>query len=1117
MVRRIIVALTLCVAALAATAPAAAQTKLLRFPDLHGDRVVFSYAGDLWLASTAGGLATRLTAHPGLELFPRFSPDGSRIAFTGQYDGDEQVYVIPAAGGVPRQLTWYPARGPLAPRWGYDNQVYDWSPDGRAVLFRSLRYSTDLSDSRLFLASTEGGLPIPLPMPESGAGDLSPDGTRVVYSPLFRDFRSWKRYEGGWAQELYIFDRETHLVERVTTHRRADRDPMWIGNAIYFTSDRSGTLNLYSYDLGSRETVQLTDSGTWDVRWPGDDGANRIVYELNGELEIYSIDQGASRPIAITVPDDGLAMRPSRVAAADLIEDAELSPKGERALFVARGDVFTAPIENGPTRNLTRSSSAHDKWARWSPDGARIAYVSDATGEDEIYLVAQDGSGEPEQLTTGGQAMRYAPEWSPNGEHLAFSDKDGKLYVLDVETRAIIDVADEARGQLRDYVWSPRGGYLAFSMTDPTAFSSVYVWSLAERRLHRVTGEYFHEWNPAWDPDGDYLYYLSDRQFAPQLGSFEWNYLVDRETGVYALALRRDVAHPLPPESDEVEVTGGDDGDETAAGAEDAEPDAASSGDGDEAEGDEDEGDGANGDDTDAPIAIDFDGLADRVVRLPLPFDNYVGLSGADDSVFVIRTGPQYYGRSSDVQSSLRRFTFADRDTETIAGGIGGYAVSRDGEKVLVSEGGAWNVYPAGGGDATRVSTGGLMVDRAPADEWAQIFDEVWRRFRDFFYVENMHGYDWEALRDRYRPLLDHVAHRSDLNYVISEMVAELNVSHAYIAGGDWETPARPQVALPGAVFERDPQADRYRISEIFAGHNEEPRYRAPLTEIGVDARAGDYVLAIDGEALLGSDNPYRLLRHRADRPVRLTLNAEPVFDGAREVTFTPVTEERSLRYLTEVEANRRTVSELTAGRVGYLHVPDMGADGIQEFVKWFYGQVRKEGLVIDVRGNGGGNVSQMLIERLGRSVLGTRFARTYDTPDTYPAIAFHGHLVCILDEDSASDGDIFPYRFREAGLGPLIGKRSWGGVIGITNHGPLIDGGSVNVPQFGTNGADGSWVVENVGVEPDIEVENDPRAVIAGRDPQLERAVEEVLRMMRENPKSLPERPAPPVKTPRR
>ena len=1093
------------VVAAGAVMPASAQTKLLRFPDIHGDRVVFSYAGDLWLASTEGGLATRLTAHPGLELFPRFSPDGSRIAFTGQYDGDEQVYVIPASGGVPRQLTYYPARGPLAPRWGYDNQVYDWSPDGQAVLFRSLRYSTDLSDSRLFLASADGGLPVPLPMPESGAGDLSPDGTRVVYSPLFRDFRTWKRYEGGWAQELYIFDRETHVVERVTTHRRADRDPMWIGNAIYFTSDRDGTLNLYSYDLASRETSQLTDSDTWDVRWPGDDGAGRIVYELNGELQIYSIGEGTSQPISITVPDDGLAMRPARVAAADLIEDAELSPQGERALFVARGDVFTAPIENGPTRNLTRSSSAHDKWARWSPDGRLIAYVSDATGEDEIWLVAQDGSGEPERLTTGGQAMLYAPEWSPTGKHLAFGDKDGKLHVIDVDTKEVVEVADEARGPLRDYVWSPRGGYLAFSMTDPTEFSSIWVWSLADRTLHRITDELFHEWNPAWDPDGDYLYYLSDRQFAPQLGSFEWNYLVDRETGIYALALRKDVEHPLPPESDEVEVTGDgeadeDAGDDTAADA---------------AEDEDAAGDGDSGGDGEEAIVIEFDGLSRRVVRLPVTFDNYVGLSGADDGVFFIRAGAQYYGRGGDVQPALQRFTFDDRDTETIATGIGGYAVSRDRQRVLVREGGGWNVYPAGGGDATAVSTRGLMVDRVPAEEWAQIFDEVWRRFRDFFYVENMHGYDWKALRDRYLPLLEHVAHRSDLNYVIGEMVAELNVSHAYIAGGDWETPDRPQVALPGAVFELDAAADRFRIAEIFTGHNEEPRYRAPLTEIGVDARVGDYVLAIDGEELLGSDSPYRVLRHRADRPVRLTLNDQTTFEGAREVTFTPVTEERSLRYLAEVETNRRKVSEMTDGKVGYLHIPDMGAQGIQEFVKWFYGQVRKEGLVIDVRGNGGGNVSQMLIERLGRRVLGTSFARTYDTPGTYPAVAFHGHLVCILDEDSASDGDIFPYRFREAGLGPLIGKRSWGGVIGITSHGPLLDGGSVNVPQFGTNGADGSWVVENVGVEPDIEVENDPRAVIAGRDPQLERAVEEVLRMMSEDPKALPERPAPPVKTP--
>ena len=843
----------------AAAGSAAAQTKLLRFPDIHGERVVFSYAGDLWFASTAGGQATRLTAHPGLELFPRFSPDGSQIAFTGQYDGDEQVYVIPAAGGVPQQLTYYPARGPLAPRWGYDNQVYDWTPDGRSVLFRSLRYSTDLSDSRLFLAAVDGGLPVPLPMPESGAGDLSPDGTRVVYSPLFRDFRTWKRYEGGWAQELYIFDRETHAVERVTTHRRADRDPMWIGNAIYFTSDRTGTLNLYSYDLGSREIARLTDSDTWDVRWPGDDGAGRIVYELNGELQTYSIDDKSSRPIAITVPDDGLAMRAARVSAAGLIEDAELSPQGERALFVARGDVFTVPIEHGPVRNLTRSSSAHDKWARWSPDGRRIAYVSDAGGEDEIYLVEQDGSGEPEQLTSGGQGMRYAANWSPAGTHLASSDKDGRLIVVDVETREVIEVADEPRGPLRDYTWSPNGGHLAFSMTDPTDFSSIYIWSLAERRLHRVTDEYFHEWNPVWDPDGEFLYYLSDRQFAPQLGSFEWNYLVDRETGVYALALRKDVAHPLPPESDEVEL------DEAVEEGEDAP---------DEAEGGaaEDET-GEDAADDDAPIVIDLDGLADRVARLPLPFENYGGLTATSGGVFVIRAGASYYGRASDARPALRRFTFEDRETKTIAEGIGGYALSRDGEQVLVREGRDWKVYTAAGDDPRVVSTAGLMVDRTPAEEWAQIFDEVWRRFRDFFYVENMHGYDWDGLRERYRPLLAHVAHRSDLNYVLGEMVAELNVSHAYITGGDWETPERPEVALPGAVFELDPAAGLYRLSEIFAGHNEEPQYRAPLTEIGVDARVGDYVLAIDGEDLAGTDNPYRLLRHRADSPVRLTLN----------------------------------------------------------------------------------------------------------------------------------------------------------------------------------------------------------------------------------------------------
>jgi len=1081
-----------------------AQTKLLRFPDIHGDKVAFCYAGDIWLAPTAGGTATRLTAHPGQELFPKFSPDGRWVAFTGQYDGDEQVYVVPAGGGVPRQLTYYPARGPLAPRWGYDNQVYDWALDGSAVLFRSMRYGHDLTDTKLFLVSVDGGLPRALPMPESGAGDLSPDGRFVVYSPLVRDFRTWKRYEGGWAQELYIFDLETFDIERVTDHPRADRDPMWIGDKIYFSSDRDGTLNLYVFDTGTKQTEQLTQSGTWDVRWPSDDGVGRIVFELNGELQIYGIGEGQLQPISITVPNDGVAMRPSRISAANRIEDFELSPKGERALFVARGDVFTAPIEKGPTRNLTRTSGAHDKWARWSPDGTRIAFISDLDGEDELYIVAQDGSEEPVQLTDGGQAMRYAPEWSPDGKRLAFADKDGRLYVVETDAKPQTLIADERRGQVRDYVWSPNGGHLAFSLSDPSEYRSIYIWSVSDGEAQRVTGELFSEFGPAWGPKGDYLFYLSDRAFAPQVGSIEWNYVVDRETGIFAIALRKDVPHLFPPESDEVTMDE-EDGEENDGDAKASKK-----------KKDEDDADEADERELKEYIVIDFESLADRTLRVPVEADNYGGLSATDEYLLFYRSPPFYYGRQPDFKTELKIFSFENREATTLVGDISGYAVSMDGSKVLVEQDAKYKLYDvkAEADDPKVVSTQGLQVDRVPADEWREVFDEVWRRYRDFFYVENMHGYDWKALGEQYRPWLAHVAHRSDLNYVIGEMIAELNVGHAYISGGDYEIPDRPRVALPGARLELDEAAQRYRIVKIFHGQNEEPRYRAPLTEVGVEVDEGDYVLAIDGEELTARINPYRLLRHKADRPVEFSVNAEPTVDGARSVRFNPVSGETSLIYLDKVTSNREKVAAMTDGRVGYLHLPDMGSQGIQEFVKYYYGQIRKEGLVIDVRGNGGGNVSQMVLERLSREILGTRFERTSNWPRTYPYSVFYGHMACILDEDSASDGDIFPYRFRNAGLGPLIGKRSWGGVTGIGYRGPLIDGGDVRVPEVGTNDLEGNWIIEGIGVEPDIEVENDPKSVLEGRDPQLERAVEEVLKQMRDDPRRLPERPAPPVKT---
>ena len=1088
--------------ALALAVPATAQTRLLRFPDIHGDRVVFTYAGDLWTAPSTGGTAVRLTAHPGLELFAKYSPDGQWIAFTGQYDGDEQVYVIPAAGGVPRQLTFYPARGPLPPRWGYDNQVYGWSPDGKSVLFRSLRDHFELGDNRLYTVPLEGGLPTALPMPLSGAGTFSPDGRQVLYSPLFRDFRAWKRYQGGWAEDLWVFDLASHDARNITNDPNTDRDPMWIGDRVYFASDRTGTLNLYSAKPDGSDLTQLTHSTTWDVRWPSADPSGQIIYELNGELHVFDTHGAADRKLDISVPDDGLASRPRHQSVARYVEDFALSPNGARALFTARGDIFTVPAEHGPTRNLTHSSSAHDKGARWSPDGRKIAFISDRSGEEELYLVDQDGHGEPERLTTNGDMMRYPPAWSPDSKFLAFADKAGRLWALEVANRRLTQVARDSGGYIGDQSWSPDSRWLTFSMSHLNGFNSIYIWGLGEAAPHQVTADLFNASEPVFDREGKYLFFLSNREYAPQVSSLEWNFAGNRTTGIFALALRKDVPPPFPPQSDEVkpDTTAAPPGPAAATARRPA----------------SDTGRAAP---RAAPVTIDFDGLANRITPVPVPADNYSGLEAVNGNLLYLRRPPFYYGRSTDEKAALVVFNFEDRKPTTLAEDVDGDAISPDGSKVLVRQGAAYNLYdanPKGAASKKTVSTADLQADIVPRQEWAQIFEEVWRRFRDFFYVPNMNGYDWKALHDRYQPLLQYVGHRSDLDYVLNDMIAELSNSHSYISGGDRDIPDRPDVALPGARFELDGASGRYRIAKIFQGDNAEAPYRAPLTSIGVDARVGEYVLAIDGEDLKAPDNPYRLLRFKSGRPVTLTLNSRPALEGARQVTYQPITSETQLIYLDWVTANRRRVDSMTNGRVGYLHLPDMGAEGIREFIKWYYPQVRKEGLIIDVRGNGGGNVSSMVIERLSRQLLATRFSRNSEFAGTYPdGPVFYGSLVTLLNETSASDGDIFPAMFKQAGLGPLIGKRSWGGVIGITDHGPLIDGGSVNVPEFGFASVDGRWIIEGHGVDPDIEVENDPLSVIAGRDPQLERGVQEVLRMIQEHPRRLPTRPAPPVKAP--
>jgi tricorn protease len=537
-------------------APAFAQTKLLRFPDIHDNRIVFTYGGDLWLAGSAGGTATRLTAHPGVELFAKFSPDGKWIAFTGQYDGDEQVYVMPSGGGVPKQLTFYPARGPLAPRWGYDNQVYGWSNDGHYIIYRTYRDGWALPLSRLYRVSVDGGPSEALPMPVSGGGAYSPGGNQIVYSPQARDFRTEKRYSGGEANELYIFDIETHAAKRITQGPRASRDPMWIGKQIYFNSDRDGHFNLYAYDTGTGKIAQVTKNAVWDVRWPSTDRDHRIVYELDGELQVFDTKSGKSEMVPVSVPDDGVNRRSSYISAAGLIEHAQLSPKGERVLFSARGEIFSVPVEKGSTRNLTHSPGAHDKWPAWSPDGSKVAYLSDASGEEEIYLVAQDGLSPAEKLTSGGKAFRYEPKWAPDNQKIAFSDKDGRLFIASLASHTTQEIAHCADGEIHDYEWSPGGGYLAFSMNGANNFSALYIWSVKENKLQRITPGNFNEVSPAWDPKGDYLYFLANHEFHPQLSQTEFDFATNRQTGIFALALRKDVKNPFPPENDEVALAG---------------------------------------------------------------------------------------------------------------------------------------------------------------------------------------------------------------------------------------------------------------------------------------------------------------------------------------------------------------------------------------------------------------------------------------------------------------------------------------------------------------------------------------------------------------------------------
>ena len=1073
-----------------------AATRLLRFPDVCADRIVFTYAGDLWTVGTRGGTAIRLTAGPGVEQAAHFSPDCSQIAFTGQYSGDDQVFVIPASGGEPRQLTWYPTPGPLPQRWGIDSQVYGWSPDGKAVIFRSIRQAVGISNPQLFRVAENGGLPSALPMPTAGSGEYSPNGTQIIYSPKFRDYRTWNRYVGGWAQDLYIYDIAGKTAKNITNDPNTDRDPMWLADAIYFLSDRGEHLNLYRYDTASGATKQLTNYKGQDARWANGDGKSQIVFEVDGGLHLYDTSTNTDKSLDISVPSDRVPSRASTRDVGKFIEDFALSGNGKRAAFIARGEVFNVPMEHGITVNLTHTPGAHEREVAWSADGKHVAYVSDESGEEAIWARNADGSG-ARQLNTEKLGRLYAPRWAPDGSRIAFIDSDSRLHIVPASGGASVLVADDPGFSRRDYAWSPGSHYLAYSVTDKdTQLPKLIVYDVAGKANYPIGDAHFNAYSPAFSPDGKLLFFVGDREWAPQLSGVEWNYASNRSAAILAVTLRGDVTNPFAPRNDS--ATGKDEKDEKK----------------DDEDKKKDKQKPAKESINDR---IDFNGLDQRLVRVPIEPDNVQWIAVTQKSLLYVVSDATYYGRESAQKPRLKAWSFEDRESKDVFEGVEGLALSDDGSTVLIKSGDAYKRIDLSEAkpEPKDIKLDGLFAEVDPKAEYAEIFREVWRRYRDHYYVQNMHGYDWNAIRAKYEPLLADVGDRSDLNYLIGQMIAELSSSHAYVAGGDLGLPERPHVALLGARFELDAASNRYRIGTILAGENDEERYRSPLTEVGVDVKQGDYVLAINGQALNGNDNPYRLLRSPKGQLVQLTVNSRASMDGARSVLVNPIGSEAELNYFAWAAHNRDYVAKASNGQIGYLHIPDMGGDGIREFIKWFYPQLRKPGLVIDVRDNGGGNVSPMIIERLSRKLLGLDYGRGAELTGTYPQQTFIGHLAALCNGTTASDGDIFSYMFKQAKLGPLIGTRTWGGVVGINDWGPLIDGGTTNVPQFASANTEGQWVIEGHGVDPDIVVDEDVASTMAGRDPQLDRAIAEIKARMAADPVALPPKPADPVKAP--
>lgn len=1072
---------TAIVVAAATSASAQIDARLMRYPDVSATQIAFTYANDIWLVPKAGGVAQRLSTPKGEESFARFSPDGRELAFSGNYDGNLDVYVLPVAGGLPTRVTHHPMV----------DRLVNWTPDGQRLLFASGMQSGKDRFNKLFTVAKEGGLPEALPLPYAEFGALSPDGKVLAYQPLTTDFRTWKRYRGGMASEIWFYDLEKKTASRLPGEGGSnDSMPMWHGGKLYFLSDRDSLkrANIWSYDLATRAFRQITFFKEYDIHFPAI-GPSDLVFEAAGRLHRLELPSEKLVEVKVEVVTDRASLKPREENASKLLRHPDLSTQGKRVVFEARGELFSVPAEKGYILNLTHTPGIAERHPALSPDGKLVAYFSDRSGEYELCVRPADGSGAERQVTHLGPGFRHRIFWSPDGKRVVFADQAMRINLCDLDTGQV-KVMDKGLFLFNDPLeefrasWSPDSRWVAYPRDHINRNTVVVLYDTQTGQRHDVTSPFYNASDPTFDPDGNFLFLTTGQQFSPTYSDLDNSWVYAASTRLAALPLRKDGASPLAPRND---------GDAAKEGK-------------DEGKKETDKKEGGDKKDAPKPVAIDLAGMEARMVLLPPAAGYYSDVTAVKGKLAYRRAA--HLNPTGETKATLYTYDLEEREEKAVLADLDGAQVSRDGLKVLVNRKQDYALIELKPDQKfeKKLPTGELPMTVEPQAEWQQIFNDAWRLERDMFYDPGMHGVDWKAMRARYDKLLKDCVTREDVNFVLGELIGELNASHAYRGGGDQEQPARLGVGLLGADYALENGA--YRIKTILRGADWDAQVKSPLAQPGLKVKEGDYLLAVNRIPLDGRKDPWAGFQGLAGKTVLLTVNDKPSLEGARDVLVDTLASEYQLRYQAWIEANRRYVEKASQGRIGYIYVPDTGLGGQTDLVRQFRGQWTKEGLIIDERFNSGGQIPDRFIELLSRKTLnywGVRDGKDWQ----WPMVAHDGPKAMLINGWSGSGGDLFPLYFKQAGLGPLIGRRTWGGLIGISGAPALVDGGNVTVPTFGIYSKAGQWIVEGHGVEPDIEVIDDPALLAQGRDPQLERAIQEVEAALKKNPPTPTPKPA--------